>query len=127
MRALHTVADALVAAGSCRLRTRELALVLGLFFPLLAVAGTSEVRVHFDVDNNAATGCVVGDMSGVDQVLVTQITDSETSAGVTQTHRLVCSAGVLGTPVDIITTGWPAGWSPSSGMMLVETRIPFSA
>ena len=96
-------------------------------FPLFASAATSEVRVLFDVDNNVATGCVVGGMTGVDQVLVTQVTDSPTGASVTQTHRLVCSSGVLSGPTDIVTSGWPVGWQPTSGMMLVETRIPFSA
>jgi VCBS repeat-containing protein len=108
--------------------SRRLSLIVAaVFFPLFAFAATSEVRVLFDVDNNVATGCTVGAMTGVDQVLVTQIVDSPTGASVTQTHRLVCSSGILGSPTDIVTTGWPAGWQPSSGMMLVETRIPFAA
>ncbi len=98
-----------------------------LICPLFASAATSEVRVLIDVDNNVATGCVVGGMTGVDQVLVTQVADSPTGASVTQTHRLVCSSGVLSGPTDIVTSGWPVGWQPTSGMMLVETRIPFSA
>ncbi|HKR63846.1 MAG TPA: Ig-like domain-containing protein, partial [Thermoanaerobaculia bacterium] len=104
-----------------------LAVVVVALFPLFASAATSEVRVLFDVDNNVATGCTVGGMSGVDQVLVTQVSDSDTAANVTQTHRLVCSSGILGSPTDLVTTGWPAGWNASSGMMLVETRIPYSA
>jgi hypothetical protein len=98
-----------------------------VFSPLFASAATSEVRVLFDVDNNAATGCTVGGMTGVDQVLVTRVVDGEATANVTETHRLVCTNGVLGDPTDIITTGWPAGWQPESGMMVVETRLPFSA
>jgi len=111
------------------LRT-QLVILFALFalvFPIIAIAGTTEFRVLFDADNDVATGCTVGGMDGVDQVLFTQVTDIETSASVTQTHRLVCTAGVLGDPIDIITPGWPAGWSSSSGMMLVETRIPFAA
>src|SRR4051812_18070607 len=93
--------------------------------PIFASAANTEVRVLFDVDNNVATGCTVAGMSGVDQVLVTQVVDTDVAASVTQTHRLVCSSGILGAPSDIITTGWAAGWQPSSGMMLIETRLPF--
>jgi len=108
-------------------RRFALSAVLAVVFPIMAIAGTTEFRVLFDADNDLATGCTVGGMAGVEQVLVTKVTDSETSASVTRTHRQVCTDGVLGDPIDIITTGWPAGWSSSSGQMLVETRIPFAA
>jgi len=100
---------------------------VAVLFPLLASAGTTEFRVLFDADNDLATGCTVGGMAGVEQVLFTQVTDSEPSASVTRTHRLVCTDGVLGDPIDILTPGWTAGWLSSSGQMLVETRIPFAA
>jgi len=94
---------------------------------MVAHAAVTELRVLFDSDNNPATGCTVNGMPGVEQVLVTQVTDDGTTASVTQTHRLICSGGVLGGPVDVNTGGWPVGFNPSSGFMLLETAIPFSA
>jgi hypothetical protein len=93
----------------------------------LAQAATSDYRVLIDADNNAATGCFVGAIPGIDQVLTTRVTTNETDGSVTLTERQVCSTGVLGAPITLSTTPWPAGFNASSGSLLVETRIPYSA
>ncbi|MBV8516272.1 MAG: tandem-95 repeat protein [Acidobacteria bacterium] len=93
----------------------------------LAHAATSDYRVLIDADNNAATGCFVGAIPGIDQVLTTRVTTTDTDGSVTLTQRQVCSTGVLGAPITISTTPWPAGFNASSGSLLIETRIPYSA
>ncbi len=95
--------------------------------PCLASAATSEFRVLFDVDHDPSTGCTVGTMNGVDQIFVTQATSDTTTASVVQTHRLVCSAGAFGSPVDVNTTGWPGAVDAETGTITIETRVPFSA
>lgn len=98
-----------------------------VLFPLALQAATTELRVLFDVDHNAATGCAVSGLAGVDQVLVTQVTDDGTTARVTQTHRRLCAGGQLGQAVDVNASGWAAGLDASSGGLVVETRVPFTA
>ncbi|HYI09018.1 MAG TPA: Ig-like domain-containing protein, partial [Thermoanaerobaculia bacterium] len=80
----------------------------------------------FDWDNDATTGCSVAGMAGVDQVLTTRLVTDATTGNITRTFRQVCTAGALGAELDPVTTGWPAGFQPASGNVLVETRIPFS-
>jgi VCBS repeat-containing protein len=100
---------------------------LSVLFSLAAQAATTELRVLFDVDHNSATGCVVSGMAGVDQVLVTRVTDDGITAGVTQTHRQLCVSGRLGETVDANSSGWAAGFDAASGRLIVETRVPFTA
>src|SRR5687768_15054549 len=71
------------AAMTAKLRLSVFAFVVLALFPVLAGAATSEFRVLLDVDNNTATGCVVGGMSGVDQILVTHLETTEGTAEVT--------------------------------------------
>nr|MDP9194962.1 putative Ig domain-containing protein [Acidobacteriota bacterium] len=106
---------------------RSLLLVCLATFPIFAHAANTELRVLFDTDNNAGTGCTVSGMAGVDQVLVTKVSDDGTTAQVTETYRQICAGGVLGGPVDVNTGGWGVGFQPASGKMLVETAIAFSA
>ena len=98
-----------------------------VLFSLAMQAATTELRVLFDVDNKSATGCAVSGLAGVDQVLVTQVTDDGTAARVTQTHRRLCAGGQLGQAVDVNASGWAAGLDSSSGGLIVETRVPFTA
>ncbi len=105
-----------------------LAFLLLSIVPSFATAATTELRVLFDVDNDATTGCTVNGMDGVDQVLVTQVTDDDSSsARVTRTHREVCTGSVLGGAIDIVTDGWDAGWNDTTKLLTLETRIPFTA
>ncbi|MGZ5433727.1 MAG: tandem-95 repeat protein, partial [Thermoanaerobaculia bacterium] len=104
-----------------------LAFLLLSVVPSFASAATTEFRVLFDVDNDDTTGCTVNGMDGVDQVLVTQVTDDDSSARVTRTHREVCTGSVLGGPIDIVTDGWDAGWNDTTKLLTLETRIPFTA
>ena len=108
------------------IRTRFFVLLL-MLAALPAMAGTTEFRVFLDTDDDATTGCNVGDMEGAEQVLVTQISDDDTTPRVTRTHRLVCSAGSLGLAIDAVTTPWNANWRSSDRQLTFETRMPFSA
>jgi hypothetical protein len=101
--------------------------LLLLSLPTLALAATTEFRVFFDVDADETTGCTVGGFDGVEQVLVTQVSDDDTTPRVTRTHRQICTGGILGGPTDVVTSGWPAVWRGSDRMMTLETRIPFSS
>ncbi|MDQ3282910.1 MAG: Ig-like domain-containing protein, partial [Acidobacteriota bacterium] len=80
-----------------------------------------------DVDNDAASGCTVSGMPGVDQVFVTRVATDDTSGTVSRTFRQVCANNALGSAIDIDNGGWPAGFVPASGNVLVESRIPFAA
>jgi VCBS repeat-containing protein len=90
-------------------------------------AATTEFRVLMDVDNDAATGCTVAGMAGVDQTLTTSVESDAVAASVSRTYREVCSGGVTGDAIEVSGGGWGVGFQPSSGSVLVETRIPFSA
>ncbi|HEX8029463.1 MAG TPA: hypothetical protein VF491_13410 [Vicinamibacterales bacterium] len=125
-RGFRTFNGKRVAMTARRVRFSFLLAVLVLV-PCFASAATSEFRVLFDADNNPATGCTVGTMSGVDQVFVTQATNEEATAAVVRTHRLICTAGAFGEPVDVNATGWPAAIDSTNAMMTVETRVPFTA
>jgi trimeric autotransporter adhesin len=111
------------------IRKSRFALFLCLFFALPAVlsAAAIDFQVLLDVDNNAATGCSVSGMSGVDQVITTAVTTTESTGSVTSMSRRVCSGGALGAPTDIDTTGWGIGFNPASGQMVVESRVSYAA
>src|SRR5688572_27773751 len=98
-----------------------------LVIPSVAHAANSEFRVLLDVDHDAASGCTISGMPGVDQVFTTRVTTTETAASVTRTVRQVCTTAGFGPIIDIETSGWPAGFQPASGNITIETRIPFSA
>ncbi|HYK00720.1 MAG TPA: Ig-like domain-containing protein, partial [Thermoanaerobaculia bacterium] len=105
------------------------ALIFGLLFvlPGVAQAANSEFRVLLDVDHDAASGCTISGMPGVDQVFTTRVTATDTDASVTRTVRQVCTTAGFGPIIDVETSGWPAGFQPASGGVTIETRIPFSA
>lgn len=109
------------------LRVRLLSVVVVLLSASFAGAATTELRVFFDSDHNALTGCTVGGMSGVEQVLVTQVTDSGSSARVTRTFRQLCTGSGLGPITDDDATGWDARFQTGSGELTFETRIPVRA
>ncbi len=107
---------------------RSLSLFLLLAaLPTIAFAATTEFRVLFDTDADSTTGCKVGAFEGVEQVLVTQVANDDTTPQVTRTFRQVCTAGALGAPVDEVTTGWPSVFRSGDRLLTLETRIPFSA
>src|SRR6185436_15575218 len=114
-------------AASCRLRAVVLLLFAAVVFPTFASAATADFRVLFDLDNNAATGCTEGGMAGVEQVLVTRVVTTASTAQVTRTYRQICTAGSFGAPVDLDLTPRPAGFHPPSGSLLIETRASFAA
>ena len=103
------------------------AFLLLLSLPSIALAATTEFRVLFDLDDDETTGCTVNGMDGVEQVLVTEVTDADGAGRVTRTHRELCTGSVLGGATDIVTTGWDAGWNNTNKLLTVETRIPFAA
>jgi len=98
-----------------------------VFFPTLASAATADFRALIDIDNNASTGCTEGGMHGVEQIFVTRVTTSGTTAQVTRTYRQVCSAGVFGAPLDLDLAARPAGYNSPSGLLLAESRLAFIA
>src|SRR5512141_1954265 len=106
------------------------------FVPLLAsgAAVPVDVKVLFDTDNRAQTGCTVvttgGLVKGVEQVLTTSLTydAAASTAAVTGLTRQTCTDSVANTfsaPIAIDTTGWPVGLG--GGFLTVETRMPMSA
>jgi VCBS repeat-containing protein len=113
-----------------KFRAREFAPIF-LFSLLLSVpaqAATTELRVLFDVDNNPATGCVIGNMPGVEMVLVTVVNFTESSGTVTSVYRQEClGAPTPGDSVPVHNDSWPIGMSGSSGNISVETSIPVTA
>jgi len=108
-------------------RTRLSILLVLLIAAVRATAATTELRVAFDVDQNVATGCGTDGGTGIDQVFVTEVTHDETTASVARTHRLVCTAGSFGDPVDVVIPGWPAALESLSGWLTVESRVALSA
>src|SRR5436190_3584953 len=94
-------------------------------FPILASAATADFRVL--IDNLPDVGCNEGGMTGVDTILVTRAVTTDTSAQETRIYRQVCTAGVFGPLVDLDLTVRPAGLQTPSGLVLLETRIPYSA
>jgi VCBS repeat-containing protein len=87
-------------------------------------AAITDYRILIDADHDAATGCTVSSMTGVDHVLVTRVETTSTAGTITRTFRRVCSAGSLGSEIEL-ASGWDTGYVPASGQMLVETSIPF--
>jgi VCBS repeat-containing protein len=100
---------------------------VALFAAVPVFAATTDLTVLMDTDRDATTGCTVAGMTGIEQVLVTRVVSDATTAAVTRTFRQICSGGSLGGETDVVATGWPAGFQPASGRMLIESRIPFSA
>ncbi len=116
-----------MVASRHRLRAVFAFAVALLVVPTLASAATADFRVLFDSDNNTATGCTEGPSHGVEQILVTRINTTDTSAQVTRMYRQVCTNGVFGAPVDLDLTARPAGFNSPSGLLLAESRVGFNA
>ncbi len=96
-------------------------------------AADTELRALLDLDNDAATGCVVatvaGPFPGVEQVLVTTVSTANPPA-VTALARQVCAGGVFGPPSAISSPfppPWPVGVGAGlGGASVVETYFPLS-
>ncbi|MEO8381418.1 MAG: Ig-like domain-containing protein, partial [Acidobacteriota bacterium] len=103
--------------------------VVSLATASLAGAATTQFRVFFDTDRNSTTGCTVGGMTGVEQVLTTQVADALPggSPRVTSTQRQLCTGIALGAPIDVDASGWPAAFEPTARELTFETRIRLSA
>ena len=109
--------------------TRRFSILAVLFLvlvPTVAHAATHEFQVLIDSDNNAATGCATGGMSGVDQILVTIVRTDATSGAVERSYRVECTGGSFGSQVDVDNSGWPVGFNAANGGMVVENRVPYS-
>lgn len=104
---------------------RTAATLLLLAVASIAGAATTEFRVFFDTDHNSTTGCTVGGMSGVEQVLTTVVADAPPSGspGVTSTQRQLCTGSALGAPIDVDASGWPAAFGNTTRELTFETRI----
>jgi hypothetical protein len=107
---------------------RALSLFLSLAaFPTITSAATTEFRVLFDTDSNAATGCTIAGMAGVEQVLVTEVVSDDSTPRVNRTYRQLCTGTALGALTDIVTTGWPAVFGGADRVLTLETRTPFAS
>jgi len=94
----------------------------------IAGAATTEFRVFFDTDRDSTTGCNVGGMLGVEQVLTTRVEDvPPNGANVVLVQRQLCSGNALGSPIDVDTSGWPAVFEPGARELTFETRIRLDA
>jgi VCBS repeat-containing protein len=111
-------------------RTFFQALFLACTFVSFAAhaATTTEFRVLIDSDEDSHTGCSVttsrGTVAGIDQILVTTVSSTDTSGQITSVARQVCSGGSFGSPISVISSPYPIGLS--GGNAVVETMIPFS-
>ena len=108
-------------------RLLPLSALFAFLLPITAHAATAQFRVLFDVDHVSSTGCTVGGMAGVDRVLDTAITFSDTTGTVTSVTRRDCVSGVLTEPVAVSPGGWPVGMLGGSGNLVIETAVPVSA
>ena len=107
---------------------RALSLFLSLAaFPTITSGATTEFRVLLDTDSNAATGCTIAGMAGVDQVLVTDVVNDDSTPRVNRTYRQLCTGTALGALTDIVTTGWPAVFGGADRVLTLETRTPFTS
>jgi Putative Ig domain/Bacterial Ig domain len=106
---------------------KSLFLTCLLAVPITARAATTDFRVLFDRDNDAATGCTVAGMTGVDQIFLTRVEVGESAANVTGTFHQLCQGTNFGPLTPLETSLWHAGYETPSGNLLVETRIPFTA
>lgn len=102
-----------------------------LVLALPAFAGESRFSVLLDIDNNAATGCTVGTVSGtvsgIELVATTVVTTSSSGAVVTRLERQQCSGGALGAVVVYDGGGWPVGLgNGTGGTAAIETSIPLA-
>src|SRR5687767_8706917 len=110
-----------------RVRHILIVAVAAILFPVLASAATADFRILIDVDNNAATGCAQSGMQGIEQTLVLRVVTTETEAQVTRSYRQICTGGAFGPPVDEDLTPRPVSFHPPLGLLMVESRLPFSA
>src|SRR5687768_12972087 len=84
---------AILSIGAAMTANRRLlvfSFLIFALFPVLASAATIEFRTLIDVDNNAATGCSVAGMTGVEHVVVTVVKTDATSGAVEQSYRQAC-------------------------------------
>ncbi|MBK5260840.1 MAG: hypothetical protein JJE51_14715, partial [Thermoanaerobaculia bacterium] len=87
-----------------------------------ASAVPTDLRVLFDSDNNASTGCNAFGFAGVEHVLTTTLETAGTPR-VLSAVRQSCVGGSLASAVVIDNAGWPAEYNASSGNFTVETKV----
>ncbi len=93
---------------------------------LSSASATTDFRILVDLDNNSSTGCAVNGMNGVERVLSTTLDTSGPSPHVVSLTRQDCVGGSLGSATTIDATGWPATTNFSTGVSIVETRVPLA-
>jgi len=91
----------------------------------LQLSANTDFRILADLDNSAATGCTVNGMQGVERVITTTLDTTGATPRVTNVVRQDCSGASLGTPITVDNNGWPAVSNPTTGITVVESRIPF--
>ena len=115
--------------SSLILRLRWIPLLwLCLAFSVTAQAADQRFALLLDTDNNTATGCPVaapsGTVAGIDQVLTTVVTTTNTGATISRIERQLCTGGSLGAANTLNPGGWSAGiGNGASGTAAIETAI----
>ncbi len=118
-------------------RIAFVALLLTLGFAPAASATTNTFEILMDLDNNQATGCDVPTLSspfhGVEQILITTVTTSGSTAQVTALQVETCNAGVFSAPAPVpAPVGHPLPWTVgtlngTSSPSFIETYFPLSS
>jgi VCBS repeat-containing protein len=103
-------------------RAFSAALVSLFLYAGVAAAAPIELKVLFDEDNDASTGCVVNGFAGVEHVLLTRVETSD-PARVTSAATQSCSGSTFGAVTTIDAAGWPAAFNAASGALTVESQL----
>src|SRR5947209_2733760 len=111
-------------------RTAALASFVALLVASTASAVTYDVKLLFDTDRKASTGCTfstpAGTFAGAEVMVTTHV---NVTGGVATTTGVIAQGCVPGTgvlfgdPVPLDSRSWPAGLT-SSGNLFVETHVP---
>ncbi|HEX3553997.1 MAG TPA: Ig-like domain-containing protein [Thermoanaerobaculia bacterium] len=118
-----------------RARVAVALLLLTIGSAAAASAATAKFQILLDLDNNPSTGCDVPTLSvpfkGVEQILITTVTSSGTTAQVTALEMQTCTGSSFG-PVTAVAAPaghplpWPVGTNGVTNPSVIETFFPLS-
>ena len=107
-------------------RNAVLASLVTLLVAVSAHAVTYDVKLAFDTDRNAATGCTVttpaGTFAGVEQVVNTRVDVTAGAATTFGVTRQACTGGIIGSALSVDPNSWPAGLT-TTGNLFIETHV----
>ena len=108
------------------LSSRFVSALLLLAVPTFVYANPRAIRFLLDVDHDTATGCLTRGVRGVDHVLTTTIAIEGGLARIAETTKQACVAGVMAGPIETVDGGSQATFNAASGVLALETRVPYS-